>query len=201
MGGRERRIIVGLGNPGERYRDTRHNVGFWFIDYLAHRWNFPIFGLEDNVLLSDGTYKDVGVVLAKPTTYMNRSGLAMATLSRIFDYEKGDLLVCHDDLDIPVGRFKLKPAGGAAGHRGVRSVLEYMGGDDVGRLKFGILPPERPEDMESFVLSSFGEEEEKMILDLFPRAERSVGCILLEGIDKAMSLYNCEPLDTIDQGE
>ena len=121
---RVRRIIIGLGNPGETYRDTRHNVGFWFVDYLAHQWSFPLFEHVDNILLSIGKVKGVDVFLAKPTTFMNRSGLALVTLSGIVDFEEKDLLICHDDLDISLGRFKLKEGGGAGGHKGVISIHE-----------------------------------------------------------------------------
>jgi PTH1 family peptidyl-tRNA hydrolase len=192
------RIILGLGNPGNRYQDTRHNVGFWFIDHLAHHWDFPLFHVVENVLLSEGRVRGKRILLAKPSTYMNRSGLALVTLSRVIAFDPSDLLVCHDDLDIPVGRFKLKPSGGAGGHKGVISVLRFIGGEEVPRLKFGILPERKPRDVERFVLSSFEEDEEICVVDLFPCAREAVECLLREGIEKAMSLYNrrdSEPFD------
>lgn len=190
MIGRAGLIVIGLGNPGLRYRDTRHNVGFWFVDYLAHQWDFPIFQHEEDLLLSDRKFRGREVLLAKPVTYMNRSGAALASLACHLEFERGDLLVCHDDIDIPVGRFKLKASGGAGGHKGVISILEYLGGEDVMRLRFGILPEIKPADLEAFVLSPFEEGEEKAVLDLFPRARDAVACLLDEGIEKAMSLYN-----------
>jgi PTH1 family peptidyl-tRNA hydrolase len=196
---RSRWIIIGLGNPGHRYRDTRHNVGFWFVDYLSHRWDFPLFRVVDNILVSKGRAGRADVLLLKPATYMNRSGLALATLSRVEDYRPEELLVCHDDLDIPVGRFKLKASGGAGGHKGVRSILGYVGNEDVARMKFGILPGEKPADVESFVLSPFEKEEEKKVTDLFPRAQEAVECLVAEGIGKAMSLYNRNVSDQVDQ--
>ncbi len=190
-----RRIVVGLGNPGEKYAETRHNVGFWFVDFLAHRWNFPLFYHVENVLFTKGEVSTREVYIVKPTTYMNNSGHALVTLSRIVDFVNGDLLVCHDDLDIPVGRFKLKGAGGSGGHKGVISVHEYTGGEDVARLKFGIHPGGKPWDVEGFVLAPFEESEENAVFDLFPRALEAVECFIEAGIDKAMSLYNCDTLE------
>ncbi len=187
---KEQFIIVGLGNPGVEYRDTRHNVGFLFVDYLAHRWDFPLFDLIDNILISRKEFKGKEITIAKPTTYMNRSGLALATLSGLMSFGAENLVVCYDDLDIASGKFKLRSSGGAGGHKGMISILRYVGGEDVKRVKFGILPPEKPEDVESFVLSPFEEEEENTVYDLFPQAMSAVECLLEEGIDKAMSLYN-----------
>jgi PTH1 family peptidyl-tRNA hydrolase len=192
------RIIVGLGNPGHSYADTRHNVGFWFVDYLAHHWNLPLFNQLENVLITRGKIGGREVYLAKPTTYMNRSGHALVTLSRIIDFENSDLLVCHDELDIPVGKFKLKEAGGPGSHKGVISIHEYTG-EEVARLKFGIYPEEKPRDIEAFVLKPFEKTEENTVFDLFPRAMDAVKCLMEEGVDKAMSLYNCDVMEQTDQ--
>jgi len=192
---RASRIIIGLGNPGVRYRDTRHNAGFWFVDYLAHRWDFPLFDHVENILISRSKFRDEDVFIAKPTTFMNRSGLALLTLSRVVDFNEKDLLICHDDIDISLGRFRLKDGGGAGGHKGVISIHEYLGGEDVERLKFGILPDRKPGDVESFVLSQFEKDEEKVVTDLFPIAKEAVECLIEEGIDKAMSIFNRDVSD------
>ncbi len=196
---RERRIIIGLGNPGNRYTDTRHNLGFWFVDYLAHRWNFPLFDQGEYLLISRGTFRGVDVVIMKPTTFMNRSALALVSLSNLLEFKVSDLLVCHDDLDIEVGRFKLKGAGGSGGHKGVISIHDYLCVEDIARLKFGIMPAEKPWDVESFVLSPFEPDEESEVVDLFPVAAEAVECFLVEGIDKAMSLYNRNMSEPTDQ--
>lgn len=162
-------IIVGLGNPGKKYRDTRHNVGFQVIDEFAEKNNFPEFRLskKSNALISE---KD-NMILIKPQTFMNQSGKTVKKLISNFQFSIFNLIVVHDDIDLPLGKVKIVKNRGAAGHKGVESVIKELGTKDFIRFRIGIQPKTgKPKNVEKFVLQRFTEEEKKVIKEAIKKS-------------------------------
>ena len=181
-------LIVGLGNPGQDYARTRHNIGFMVVDELARR--------ADVALRCGGLYRagearlgDAYAILAEPLTFMNESGIAVCRLLQEHGLPAAQLLVVHDDVDLPFGRLRLRPGGSAAGHRGVLSIIAALGTDRFARLRVGIGRPQRG-SVRDYVLSPFTSEEEQVLPLLVDRACDAVMTFLHEGIEKAMSVYN-----------
>jgi peptidyl-tRNA hydrolase, PTH1 family len=172
------KLIVGLGNPGSRYDDTRHNVGFRVIASLgaAHR-----IGLQSHLstaVYGEGTIAAQPVVLASPRTYMNASGKAVADLCAHFSIPSNDLIVAHDDLDLPLGRVKLKMKGGDAGHYGVRSIIAHLGTGDFLRIRVGIGRPASKEEIVTYVLSPFTPDELPLLHDAVRHAVEKIENVL-----------------------
>ncbi len=182
--------MVGLGNPGPNYENTRHNVGFWFVDYLAHKFHFTDFIRSGPCLTTEGRVKGLNLLLVKPILYMNHSGQALSGLWRMRPFILENMLVCYDDVSLPVGKIRIRPWGSAGGHKGLASVIDSLGTDTCVRLRFGIGRETLPEDLTEFVLSPFETEEEEAVLDRFDDAAGAVITFYTEGIEKAMNLYN-----------
>lgn len=184
-------LIVGLGNPGQKYRLTRHNLGFRFADLLAGKAGIAVERPRWRALVGQGRWAGQEVVLAKPQTFMNLSGLAVAELVGFFKLELGRLVVAHDDLDLEAGRLKLAQGGSSGGHKGVASIIERLGDEEFIRLKFGIGRPPSPEiDPVDFVLDRFEPEEAEEIAAALGRGLQAVETLMSEGLAKAQSLYN-----------
>jgi len=192
------RLILGLGNPGDRYRETRHNLGFRTVEELARRWKVSIGRLECGALVGvreapARVTQAVPVTLAKPQTYMNRSGHAARCLIERHGYAPEDLLVIYDELALPLGRLRLRPAGSPGGHRGMESVLDTLRTDRVPRLRLGIAPEEdRPagERQVDFVLEGFADEEREPMEEMIHRAADACETWLEEGLEAAMNRFN-----------
>ena len=152
-------VIVGLGNPGQRYRHTRHNIGFDVIDALAQRYNITVRQREAEALCGTGDIGPHTVLCAKPQMYMNASGQSVAPLVRRYLRRGEQLIVVHDDIDLPVGKLKLKRQGGDAGHLGIRSLIACFKSDAFVRIRMGVGRPARKEDVVDYVLSPFTDEE------------------------------------------
>ena len=155
-------VVVGLGNPGEQYENTRHNVGFLALDAIAKEYNFPEFTLskKHSSLVSEGMITETKVILAKPQTFMNSSGKAVQSLMKT----KPTLIVIHDDIDIPLGEIKISENRGSAGHKGVDSIVQSLGTKEFTRIRIGILPQTgKPQDVETFVIKKFSKEESQVI--------------------------------------
>jgi PTH1 family peptidyl-tRNA hydrolase len=187
------KLIVGLGNPGPGYAGNRHNVGFRCIDYLSRKHGIPInkrrLRLKSlNTIHGSGEIAGTPVVLAKPRTYMNLSGTAVAQLVHRFDVSPGDIIVIYDDMDLPTGKIRIRPTGGAGGHNGVASIIASLGNADFTRIRIGIGRPDS--DEVSYVLSDFDEGERKAIDEALSRAADAIRCILAEGLEAAMNRYN-----------
>lgn len=172
------KLIVGLGNPGIKYKKTRHNVGFRVIDEIAANFQFQpyekqqaaaIFNFQPifNAQISKGIFKRQKIILAKPRTYMNNSGQAVKSLTKNYKLKTKNLLVIHDDLDLALGKFKLQKGRGSAGHKGVQSIIDALGTKDFWRLRIGIKPVDNEQqtmnNVEKFVLGKFTKKEEKII--------------------------------------
>jgi PTH1 family peptidyl-tRNA hydrolase len=199
------RLVLGLGNPGERYAATRHNLGFRVIDELARRHRIVVDALECNALLGEGTAGERAagaaagggveaaaprLVLAKPQTYMNRSGFAARCLVERRGLGLGDVLVVYDEVALPLGRIRLRPSGGPAGHRGMESVLGELRSDEVARLRLGIAPEPPPEDLVEFVLAPFAADEAEAVAKAVVSAADACEAWLAEGVEAAMNRYN-----------
>lgn len=170
-------LIVGLGNPGKEYQNTRHNVGFMALDAFAKTHDFPEFSLskKHSSFISEGLLRQTKFTLAKPQTFMNNSGKAVKSL---LGKTKSDLVVMHDDIDIPLGKVKVSRGSGSAGHKGVDSIIQALGTKDFTRIRIGILPPTgKPKDVENFVLKNFKKEE----LPLLHKAIKDT-CIAVESL-------------------
>jgi PTH1 family peptidyl-tRNA hydrolase len=185
------RVIIGLGNPGPEYQHTRHNVGFHVVETLAERWSIRLSRRAFLSLIGDGLWQGEKVVLVQPQTYMNRSGEAAVRIRDFYHLSLADLIIVHDDLDLPCGRVRIKRGGGGAGgNRGVASLIEAFGSKDFVRVKIGIGRPLGRQDPADFVLQPFTRQEEVSILPAIDRAAEMIEMLLTAGIEKAMAVCN-----------
>lgn len=184
------RLIVGLGNPGPRYRCTRHNVGFRCLDLLAQRWEIPLSERRPRAVLGRGRRLDQEVVLAKPRTFMNNSGEAVRYLLDRFGVRPHQLLVIYDDVALPVGKMRLRPDGSDGGHNGMRSIIGVVQTTEFPRLRVGVGQPPPGQDQVAHVLGRFNEEESPIVAEVVQRVPEAVHCILEEGMDAAMNRFN-----------
>jgi peptidyl-tRNA hydrolase, PTH1 family len=187
MAGLPLRIIVGLGNPGPEHQVTRHNVGFWFVDLLARRHggefrDYRKYSGETARVAIDGQE----LILLKPTTYMNRSGLSVRQISDFYKIVPDDILVAHDELDLPVGSVRLKNGGGHGGHNGLRDTIAHIG-ENFWRLRLGIGHPGNKAEVIDYVLTRAPRVEEDLILEAVATAADSVPLILEQGAERAMT--------------
>jgi peptidyl-tRNA hydrolase, PTH1 family len=185
--------IVGLGNPGARYAATRHNVGFMVVDLLAARSGASLARAASGLLASDAVLAERAIVLAKPTSYMNRSGEPVAALCEARGIVASELLVVHDELDLPYGRVKLKRGGGTAGHRGLVSIAESLATTDFPRLRIGIGRPSRGVEVADFVLTEFAAAERADLPAVLDRAIEACAFWLELGLAAAMNRVNAAP--------
>ncbi|MGH7797209.1 MAG: aminoacyl-tRNA hydrolase [Candidatus Binatia bacterium] len=184
------KLIVGLGNPGKRYAATRHNLGFLIVDRIAAQIGIALGKKLHEALVGSGSIEGEKIVLAKPQTYMNRSGPTVADLLREFGIPTDDLVVINDDLDLPFGRIRIRPGGSAGGHRGLGSIAESLAGAPFCRVRVGIgRPPEGVEAAE-YVLEPFSAAESGQLGEIVDRGAESVTCLVRDGLDRAMANYN-----------
>jgi len=184
-------MIVGLGNPGRRYRGTRHNAGFEVLDELARRVGVRFRrNLRWPVLVARAVMLGRPVVMVKPQTYMNLSGTAVAPLMRRMGVGREHVVAVVDDVDLPVGRIRVRKRGGAGGHNGLRSLIEEMGGEDFARVRVGIGRPIGDTDLVKYVLGVLPAEERKIFRAAVKRAADAVECLTSEGVDAAMNRFN-----------
>jgi PTH1 family peptidyl-tRNA hydrolase len=166
------KVIVGLGNPGDKYFDTRHNVGFLFLDFLVQKFDFPSFDEKSKLkcLISEKNIGSEKVLLVKPTTFMNLSGDCLVALKNFYKLEWADFLVCFDDVDLMFETVRFRASGSAGTHNGMRSIIGLSGTQDIPRIKLGINVQERRGDLSSFVLSRFSVEEQSKLVEVFENA-------------------------------
>ncbi len=182
---------MGLGNPGPEYDSTRHNVGWWVVDRLAYDWDFGPFVREGKAFESEGRVGEATVLLMKPATYMNRSGLATRRLRDLGDFDAStDLLVVVDDAALDVGRVRFRPGGGAGGHNGLRSVSGALRSDEYGRLRIGVGRKPEGWELSDWVLSPMPEEDEEVVVGLLPGLTEAVEVWIREGVEAAMNRFN-----------
>ncbi len=185
-------LIVGLGNPGKKYSQTKHNVGFMVVDKLANKYALK-FNERTDYLISEGFIEGKKIALIKPLTYMNLSGIAVKKLvnKEILDNLPNSIIVIHDDLDLPVGKIKIKKNGSSGGHKGIQSIIENLGTKNFLRIKIGI-DKIKGIDISEYVLSPFSKEQKALIKEKILQAVDAIAIILIEGVEKAMNLYNRE---------
>lgn len=188
------KLIVGLGNPGKSYADTRHNVGWWVIDHLAGVWRFDGWRKDQNALTSDGRVEGQRVRLVKPQTYMNLSGgILRPYLRREAWSAANDLLIVVDDVALPVGRYRLRAQGSAGGHNGLKSIEAAVGSRDYARLRIGVGPGEDRErrgDLSDYVLNKMGKGERKEVEALLPDLVALSEAWIRDGVELAMNRFN-----------
>jgi PTH1 family peptidyl-tRNA hydrolase len=184
------RLIVGLGNPGSDYLRHRHNVGFRIVGRLAGRHGLAFDRLQHKARVATGRVAGERVILAKPLTYMNKSGESVGPLLHWYKLSLDHLLVIYDDLDIPLGDLRLRPQGGSGGHRGMRSIIQQLGSGEFARLRVGIGRPPPRWDPADYVLSPFTEDELPMVEDVCERAVAAAERWLAEGVEVAMNEFN-----------
>ncbi|HEX7023707.1 MAG TPA: aminoacyl-tRNA hydrolase [Gemmatimonadales bacterium] len=186
------RVVLGLGNPGPEYEDTRHNAGFLLADRLAARWRLGPFRREGPARVAAGAFDGTPVQVIKPHTYMNRSGAALAPLRAMETFDPAaDLLVLVDDVALDVGRFRLRGAGSAGGHNGLKSVEGTLRRQDYARLRIGVGPrPMEVDDLADFVLDRFTREERAALDGLLDPMADAVECWMTDGIERAMNRFN-----------
>lgn len=182
-------MIVGLGNPGQKYENTRHNVGFWVIDKIAQQLNIKVEKKQAQSLVQTAFWEGKKILLVKPQTYMNLSGQAVQELINFYRDQIDDFIVIHDDLDLPVGQLRFKTGGGAGGHNGIKSISQHLNSQDFARLKVGIGRPGF-QDVKDYVLTSFGGEEKTAILEATDGAVEGIKTWITKGIERAMNEFN-----------
>lgn len=184
-------MVVGLGNPGTEYANHRHNTGFRVVETLA-RAHSLVFARQKGTRahVADGQIDSRPILLVKPQTFMNLSGRAVGRLSRAHEIPPQQILVIYDDLDLPLGRLRMRSEGGAGGHKGMRSIIETLGTQAFPRLRVGIDRPSGRLDPAEYVLQPFAKEEQACIANAIERSVRAIECWLAEGIEAAMDQFN-----------
>ena len=184
-------LLVGLGNPGDKYENTRHNVGFMVVDELAERQSKPIQKLKFKALTNLLTISGEKVLVMKPVTYMNLSGEAVRQAVDFYKILPDHVLVISDDTALSVGRLRIRAKGSAGGHNGLKNIIQHLGTDQFPRLRVGVGEKPHPDyDMADWVLGKFQGEDKKNIEDAVKRAADAVECILSQGLEKAMGKFN-----------
>ena len=183
-------LIVGLGNPGKKFQKTRHNIGFRVVDELRSSSHFATARVIDEL----GFLNKEKIVLAKPKTFMNLSGKAVKLITRRYNLDPKNLIVIHDDLDLPLGKIKIVKNRGSAGHKGVQSIIDELKTKDFIRIRVGIKNQKiknRKQKIEDFVLKRFKKKEEKKLKGIIEKTCRAIEMAIKEGVEKAMQKFNC----------
>ena len=183
-------LLVGLGNPGRQYKDTRHNFGFMLIDRIAVRLNARGMKVQSKAIVTNAIYEDRKLILAKPQTYMNLSGQSVQGLVNFYKIPLTNVMVLSDDLDIPFGTIRIRAAGGPGGQRGLSSVIENLGTKDFPRLRLGIGRPPGRMDPANFILQNFSRDEMKSISEILDAAADAVLEFVKNGLSAAMNKFN-----------
>ena len=189
------RLIVGLGNPGREYAWTRHNLGFQVAAHLSELWGIPLSRHSHASVWGQGRVGSEAVILAQPTTFMNLSGQAVSRLMAYFKLTPGDLVVIHDDLDVPLWRLKLTTRGGPGGHRGVLDLIATLHTEEFLRVKLGIGRPIPGMPTERYVLSPFPAEDAENVAQLMERGAQAVATLLAEGLTAAQNRFHGEAVE------
>ena len=186
----DRWVVVGLGNPGERYAETRHNVGAMTLDALLERTSTSLKRHKSGCLIADATLAGERTVLARPTAFMNESGRPVRDLAKWYKTPAGNVIVVHDELDIPFGDVRVKNGGGTAGHNGLRSLVSHLGTSDFARVRVGIGRPGADRDAVDHVLARFSSSERRQLPGVLDDAADAVERVLEHGVERAMNDVN-----------
>ena len=182
-------LIVGLGNPGRKYRGNRHNIGFMAVDQFADHAGIVINKVQNKGLVGNGRYRDLTLILAKPQTYMNASGDCVGPIANYYKIPPQCILVIYDELDLPFGTIRLRPKGGAGGHNGMKSIINHVG-QEFPRVRLGIGRPPGQMPPAAYVLQDFGKADQPLLNDILNETVNAIDTYLRDGIDLAMSRHN-----------
>jgi PTH1 family peptidyl-tRNA hydrolase len=188
-------LFVGLGNPGRQYKGNRHNVGFMLADRLAKELGVTFTRMESRALVTKTNYLGERLILAKPQTYMNISGQAVASLVRFYKIPLKHLLIAYDDVDLPLGTIRLRPMGGSGGQKGMKSTIERLGTQEFPRIRLGIDRPPGSMEATAYVLQDFSKDEFEIVHHTIDRALDAVLVFITEGLEAAMNKYNLKNSD------
>ncbi|MCK5314122.1 MAG: aminoacyl-tRNA hydrolase [Anaerolineales bacterium] len=188
-------LIVGLGNPGRQYKGNRHNVGFMLADRLAERLGVAFSRMESRALVTKTNYLGKQLILAKPQTYMNLSGQAVAALVRFYKIPLDHLLIAYDDVDLPLGTIRIRPMGGSGGQKGMKSTIERLSTEEFPRIRLGVDRPPGSMEAAAYVLKDFSKDEAEMVHHIIDRASDAVLVFIAEGLEAAMNKYNSKDSD------
>jgi PTH1 family peptidyl-tRNA hydrolase len=183
-------LIVGLGNPGREYRDSRHNIGFMVVDNLTKKFDVAFSRHQADALVTDWKSGDKKIIFAKPQTYMNLSGRSVSTILRYYRIDFARCLIIYDDLDLPLGSVRIRSEGGSGGHKGMKSIIDVLATSDVPRMRLGIGRPAGSTDPADFVLDAFSADEVEIVNITLSRATDCAITFIREGIDAAMNRCN-----------
>lgn len=183
-------MVVGLGNPGREYRETRHNIGFMVIDTFGSRHGIVLSKVQNKAIIGIGRTAGKKVILVKPQTFMNLSGQAVSALVRFYKVPMQNLIIAHDDVDLPLATIRMRPGGGSAGQKGVNSIIERLGSQDFPRLRMGVGRPPGQMDAAAFVLRPFDKNERDLLPEFLDRAAAALDCFIEFDLDTAMNRYN-----------
>jgi PTH1 family peptidyl-tRNA hydrolase len=184
-------IIFGLGNPGNKYEDTRHNVGFNTLDYLAAQYGIKINKLKHKSLIGEGIIQGNKIILVKPQTFMNLSGEAIREVKEWYKAENENIIVIYDDISLDVGKIRVKQKGSAGGHNGIKSIIYQINSEVFPRIKIGVGSPANPNyELADYVLGKFSNEEKKTIYNIIEKVSDAVVVFIQAGIQEAMNRYN-----------
>lgn len=183
-------VIAGLGNPGTKYENTRHNVGFDTINLLSDKYGIKVSKLKNKALVGDGTINGEKLLLVKPQTYMNLSGESLREIMEWYKVPVSRLIIIYDDVDLPLGRVRIRPKGSSGTHNGMKSVIYQLQSDDFPRIRIGIDKAPEGWELADYVLSRFNAEERKVVNDSIAKAAEAAVAIIASGVDAAMNVYN-----------
>lgn len=185
------KLIVGLGNPGPRYETTRHNVGFMAADLIADKLGIDFKSSKHQALIAEGSLNGEKILLCKPQTYMNLSGQAVRSVVQWYKLGAEDILVIYDDMDLAVGRLRIRASGSAGGQKGMANIIQLLGTEQLKRIRLGIGRPPLGSQAADFVLSPFSEAEWEVLRELLPKAAEAALAVFADGVEAAMNKYNC----------
>jgi PTH1 family peptidyl-tRNA hydrolase len=193
----EVRLIAGLGNPGAKYAGNRHNIGFMCLDHFAHENNLSFTRSSNQAKIVEGRIAGHDIILAKPQTFMNNSGVSVGGLVRKFKVKFENMIIVHDDLDLPLGRIRIRMGGSSGGHNGINSIVQHIGNQEFVRVRVGIGRPNGQEtgkngedDVINHVLGDFSSEEKAIMQEVIPCVSKVIQCLLETGLTEAMNKYN-----------
>jgi PTH1 family peptidyl-tRNA hydrolase len=184
------KLVVGLGNPGRTYQNTRHNVGFMTIDAVAEECQIPVEKEKFNAVYGKGSIESEEVILAKPLSFMNRSGESIAPMLHWFKIEPQDLVILCDDIHLPLGQIRIRERGSDGGHNGLTSVIESLGTPEFSRIRLGVNEPPPGFDQADYVLSRFPKQEKEQVEEMILNARDAVKLLVSKGVTTAMNRYN-----------
>lgn len=183
-------LIVGLGNPGEKYTFTRHNAGFLSIDYMSQKHNIDVKKIKHKAVIGEGIIAGERVILAKPQTYMNLSGESISEIVSWYKIPNENIIVIYDDISMPTGSIRIREKGSAGGHNGMKSIIQHLSTDVFPRLKIGINAKPDEYDLADYVLGKFTPDEQKILFDTFEKVNEAVKEFISKDIKSAMNKYN-----------